>query len=161
MKIYKLILLLIISPLLLISQSNKKTGKMENEKIKKSDKEWKEILTPTQFKILCEKGTERAFTGEFYDFHEKGTYSCAACGIKLFNSDSKFDSMCGWPSYFEPISKDAIEYHKDLSYGMSRIEVTCGKCGGHLGHVFDDGPPPTGKRYCINSGALKFEPFKK
>jgi peptide-methionine (R)-S-oxide reductase len=160
MKKNMIVFLLLISPVILFSQNNKKSGKMENEKIKKSDKEWKEILTPTQYKILREKGTERAFTGQFYDFKEKGTYSCAACGNDLFNSDSKFDSMCGWPSYFEPISENAIEYHKDFSYGMSRIEVTCGKCGGHLGHVFDDGPPPTGKRYCINSGALKFKPFK-
>lgn len=127
------------------------------EKVTKTAAEWKEILNPEQFRILREKGTERAWTGELLDTHDIGTYECAGCGNKLFHSDTKFDSGCGWPSFFEPVTKGAVEYHKDKSFGMIRTEVTCGKCGGHLGHVFPDGPPPTGQRYCMNSGAMLFK----
>jgi peptide-methionine (R)-S-oxide reductase len=124
----------------------------------KTEEEWKKELSPEQFRILREKGTERAFTGEFWDHHDIGTYSCAACGQELFQSDSKFDSGCGWPSYFQAINELVISEDKDTSYGMVRTEVMCSKCGGHLGHVFPDGPPPTGLRYCINSGSLIFKP---
>jgi peptide-methionine (R)-S-oxide reductase len=125
--------------------------------INKTDEEWKKVLTPEQYRILREKGTERAFTGEYWDNHEKGVYKCAACGTVLFTSEEKFESGCGWPSFKMPFDSTTCDYHQDNTYGMSRTEVTCKKCGGHLGHVFDDGPPPTGMRYCINSGALIFE----
>ena len=128
---------------------------MEN-KIEKTEAEWQKILTPEQYYILRQKGTERAYTGELLHNDELGIYSCSGCGNDLFVSDTKFDSGCGWPSFFETISKDAVIYHLDKSHGMIRTEVTCGACGGHLGHVFNDGPPPTGKRYCMNSISLKF-----
>jgi len=125
-------------------------------KMKKSEEEWKQVLTPAQYNILRLKGTERAFSGKYYNFFGRGTYYCAACGSKLFESETKFESGCGWPSFYEQ-SKDAnIKLLKDNSFGMMRTEVTCGTCGSHLGHVFDDGPPPTGKRYCINSESIKF-----
>ena len=123
--------------------------------MKLTEQEWKERLTPEQYRILREKGTERAFTGEFWDSHENGVYSCAGCGTELFSSDTKFDSGSGWPSFFDAIDAARIELHDDLSHGMHRIEVTCANCGGHLGHLFDDGPQPTGSRYCINSASLK------
>lgn len=128
-----------------------------SEKIVKTDDEWRHELSNEQYHILREKGTERAFTGRYYDHKEKGVYICAACGNELFASDSKYDSGCGWPSYYQPLSETAVEESIDKSYGMVRTEITCSRCGGHLGHVFDDGPQPTGLRYCINSGALKFE----
>jgi peptide-methionine (R)-S-oxide reductase len=127
------------------------------EKIKKTDKEWKEILDKKQFYILREKGTEPPFTGKYVYNKEKGVYECAACGNKLFSSDTKFDSGSGWPSFWESLSKNTVELKPDYSLGMKRIEVLCARCGGHLGHVFDDGPKPTGKRYCINSASLKFK----
>ena len=122
-----------------------------------SNEEWKKSLPADVYHIAREKGTERAFTGKFWDFKDAGTYYCAACGNPLFNSNGKFESNCGWPSFFEPISKGSIIYAPDNSYGMKRTEVMCGRCKAHLGHVFDDRPPPTGLRYCINSVILDFK----
>lgn len=136
--------------------STNHNGVNMDNKVVKTDEEWKKELTPEEYRILREKGTERAFTGKYWDHHEIGTYICAACGTELFESNTKFDSGCGWPSYFEPIDSSRIIYNDDSSFGMKRTEVICAKCDGHLGHVFDDGPPPTGLRYCINSGSMKF-----
>ena len=122
-----------------------------------TDAEWKKKLSPFQYEVLREKGTERAFTGQYWDNHEQGTYYCAACHQALFTSDTKFESGTGWPSFFKPIAEDAVINDTDKSYGMLREEVICSQCGGHLGHVFDDGPKPTGLRYCMNSVSLKFE----
>jgi len=124
--------------------------------ITKTEEEWKKTLTPEQCDVLRNRGTERAFTGKFWDSHEKGTYVCAGCGLELFSSDDKFDSGCGWPSYSKPAT--ALTEIEDTSHGMVREEVRCPRCGGHLGHVFDDGPKPTGQRYCINSASLGFKP---
>lgn len=127
------------------------------EKINKTKEEWVKELTPEEFHILREKGTERAFTGKYYHNKEKGIYLCRGCGQELFGSDTKFDSGSGWPSFWEPMNKEAVDFHKDKSFGMIRTEVKCSKCGGHLGHVFEDGPKPTGLRYCINSASLNFK----
>ncbi len=132
--------------------------------IQKSEEEWKKELSPTQYAVLREKGTERAFTGELWDHHDRGRYRCAGCGAELFDSDAKFDSGCGWPSFSEARrggerdKGEVVVEETDTSFGMVRTEVMCARCGGHLGHVFDDGPKPTGLRYCINSASLKFEP---
>ena len=127
------------------------------EKIKKNDEEWKKSLTPEQYHVLRQKGTEIPHTGKYDQHFEKGKYVCAACGNELFVSDTKFDSGCGWPSFSEPISKENVVEQGDSSHFMKRTEVLCNKCGGHLGHVFDDGPKPTGLRYCINSTSLDFK----
>lgn len=129
-------------------------------KVDMNNDEWKKVLPADVYKIAREKGTERPFTGKYWDFKEGGTYYCAACGNPLFNSNGKFESNCGWPSFFEPISKGSILYAPDNSFGMKRTEVMCGRCKAHLGHVFEDGPPPTGLRYCINSVILDFEKAK-
>lgn len=140
----------------LSAQEVKKAKDTMNFEIQKDADEWKKILSPEQYYVLREKGTERPFTGKFNVHNKKGTYTCAACGSDLFKSDHKFDSHCGWPSFYDALDKSKIKEVKDLSHGMNRIEVMCAKCGGHLGHVFDDGPKPTGIRYCINSLSLDF-----
>ena len=127
------------------------------EKVELSDAEWRQKLSPEPYHILRQKGTERAFTGKFWNSKEEGTYICAGCGNELFSSDTKFDSRTGWPSYYAPVSEDHVATEADNSFFIKRTEVLCGRCGGHLGHVFPDGPEPTGQRYCINSAALDFK----
>jgi peptide-methionine (R)-S-oxide reductase len=124
-------------------------------RVTKTDEEWKKVLSPDEYSIIRRKGTERAFTGEYCESHEAGKYACRACGTLLFDSTLKFESGTGWPSFTQPASVDAISYHEDNAYGMSRVEVCCNVCGGHLGHIFPDGPKPTGLRYCINSASIK------
>lgn len=133
---------------------------MSIKKVVKSEEEWKKNLSPDEYHVLREKGTEPAFTGKYLKSKKKGIYICSACGNELFTSDTKFNSGTGWPSFWAPNSKDSIEKNVDRSLGMNRVEVVCQKCGGHLGHVFDDGPKPTGQRFCINSISLKFKEKK-
>jgi peptide-methionine (R)-S-oxide reductase len=135
-----------------------KKGSDVIEKIHKTDEEWKKTLTKEQYHVMREQGTERAWTGEYAKTHDKGIYYCAACALDLFNSDTKFESGTGWPSFYQPIAPNRVETETDNSLFMSRTEVHCARCEGHLGHVFTDGPPPTGLRYCMNSVSLKFKP---
>jgi peptide-methionine (R)-S-oxide reductase len=139
------------------TSANPYFNKTSKEKIKISEQEWEKTLSPALFEIARKKGTERAYTGKYDNFFDRGFYFCAACGNKLFESDSKFASGCGWPSFFETYTENSVQYITDKSHGMIRTEVVCGRCNAHLGHVFDDGPKPTGKRFCMNSISLVFE----
>ena len=139
-------------------QGAKVSGKTSTiEKITKTDEEWRKLLTPEQYKVLRKQGTEPAWTGKYHNHKEKGVYVCAACGLPLFSSDTKFDSGTGWPSFWKPIDESHVGTESDRSFFMTRTEVHCARCGGHLGHVFPDGPPPTGLRYCMNSVSLEFK----
>lgn len=145
-------------------QDKPKPGKetpVAKQEINRSEEEWKKMLTPEQYHVLREKGTDRAFTGKYYLHKEKGMYTCAGCGAELFSSDMKFDSDCGWPSFDREIAGGKIKKVEDRSYGMVRTEILCARCGSHLGHIFDDGPTLTGKRYCVNSTSISFDPKKK
>jgi len=139
------------------TKKNPAYSRTDSSKVNMSDEEWRKVLPADVYAIAREKGTERPWTSKFEAFKEAGTYYCAACGNPLFKSDTKFESGCGWPSFYQPISKTSIIYTADNTHGMTRTEVTCGRCKAHLGHVFDDGPPPTGLRYCINGVVLDFE----
>jgi peptide-methionine (R)-S-oxide reductase len=130
-------------------------------KVQKTEEQWREELSPEEYHVLREKGTERAFSGTYWDSKDGGVYRCRACGAKLFDADTKFDSGTGWPSFYEPVEGEAVETEEDRTFFMKRTEVHCSNCGGHLGHIFEDGPDPTGLRYCINSASLKLDPDAK
>lgn len=139
------------------NHTNEKSKNPMSNKVEKTDEEWKKVLSPEQFDVLRNKGTEMPYSGKYYLHKEKGVYVCAACGEELFRSDTKFDAGCGWPSFSDVLDSSKVVYTKDKTLGMVRTEITCAKCGGHLGHVFDDGPKPTGLRYCINSVSIDFK----
>ena len=141
--------------------TNQPKGQEMSSKVQKTEKEWKELLTPEQYKVLRAKGTEGPFTGEYWNTKDDGIYKCAACGAELFSSDTKFDSDCGWPSFYDVMHNKNVITKDDFSFGIHRVEVMCSACGSHLGHIFDDGPKPTGQRYCINSISIKLEKKKK
>lgn len=138
------------------SDAGERLGVVETDKVVKSDEEWKQLLTPHQFYVTRQKGTERAFSGEYWNHHASGVYRCRCCGNALFRSDTKFESGTGWPSFFQPYDRAHIRELEDRSHGMRRVEIRCARCDAHLGHVFDDGPPPTGLRYCLNSVSMAF-----